>query len=138
MDTEGSDSRITIPTDLVDALQNAREVAVLTGAGSQTVIESHGNLARTRCFDEGDIVAEWEATAKGPPRCPRCGSLLRPDVVWFGEGLPRQALAAAIEATRTCDLFFSVGTSAVVQPAASLPIEAKHQGATTVEFNPQH
>jgi NAD-dependent deacetylase len=121
--------QFTLVTQNVDDLHNR--------AGSQRVIELHGNLTRTKCFEEGDIVTEWEATTKGPPRCPRCGGLLRPDVVWFGEGLPRQALTAAIEATHTCDLFFSVGTSAVVQPAASLPLEARQHGATVVEINPQ-
>ena len=58
------------------------------------------------------------------PACPRCGSLLRPDVVWFGEGLPPEALATAIAAARTCDVFLCVGTSTVVEPAASLPFDA--------------
>jgi NAD-dependent deacetylase len=57
-------------------------------------------------------------------------------VVWFGESLPTQALQAAIEAAHTCDLFFSIGTSALVQPAASLPYEALRRGVVTVEINP--
>ncbi len=72
-----------------------------------------------------------------PPRCPRCGGMLRPDVVWFGERLPEAALLAAQDAARHCDLFFSVGTSGVVEPAASLPFIALKQGATVVIVNPE-
>jgi NAD-dependent deacetylase len=61
--------------------------------------------------------------------------LLRPDVVWFGEALPRDQLEAAVEAARTCDVFFSIGTSGVVQPAASLAYAARNRGATVVEIN---
>ncbi len=68
--------------------------------------------------------------------CPNCGSPLRPDVVWFGETLSADALRVASEVASTCDLFFSVGTSGLVQPAASLPFEALRGGATVVEVNP--
>lgn len=71
-----------------------------------------------------------------PPVCPQCGSLVRPDVVWFGESLPGPALEAGFAAAAACDVFLSVGTSAVVQPAASLPVEALAHGALTVEVNP--
>jgi NAD-dependent deacetylase len=63
--------------------------------------------------------------------------LLRPDVVWFEEAMPAQATADAFEASRTCDLFLAIGTSALVYPAASLPLEALRAGATVVEINPQ-
>ena len=105
-------------------------------AGSRRVIELHGNITRTKCFEEDLVVTEWQETAEVPPRCPRCGGMLRPDVVWFGEMLPEPAIAAAFEASRNCDLFFAIGTSAVVHPAASLPIEARRHGATLVEINP--
>jgi NAD-dependent deacetylase len=105
-------------------------------AGSQNIIELHGNLNRTKCFTEGDVVDTWPETMQVPPPCPRCGGHLRPDVVWFGEMLPPQALTAAFEATTQCDVFFSVGTSALVQPAASLPMAALEQGATVIEVNP--
>jgi NAD-dependent deacetylase len=71
-----------------------------------------------------------------PPRCPHCGAFLRHDVVWFGEPLPEDALHAAWEAAASCDVFFAVGTSAVVQPAANLPRIALHRGAVVVEVNP--
>lgn len=105
-------------------------------AGSRNVIELHGNINRTKCFEEGDVVDSWPATTEVPPRCPRCGGYLRPDVVWFGETLPRQALSAAFEAAEQCDLFMSIGTSSVVQPAASLPVTALGRGAVVVEINP--
>lgn len=106
-------------------------------AGSRDVIELHGNIARTKCFDEGTVVATWPDTGDVPPRCPHCGGLLRPDVVWFEESLPQAEMERALRAARTCDLFLSIGTSTVVYPAASLPFEALHTGATVVEINPE-
>lgn len=107
-------------------------------AGSERVVELHGNIARVKCFDEDVVVAlESEPEAEGPPLCPRCGGYLRPDVVWFGEMLPMEALAEAIHAAQTCDVFLSVGTSGIVEPAASLPFEALRGGATVVEVNPE-
>lgn len=104
-------------------------------AGSRNVVELHGNLTRARCLDEGTELESWPE-GETPPRCPRCGGLLRPDVVWFGEMLPEEALAKAWQAAEECDLFFSAGTSAVVEPAASLPYAALRNGARVVEINP--
>jgi NAD-dependent deacetylase len=70
------------------------------------------------------------------PRCPDCGDYLCPDIVWFGESLPQQAIQTAFEAVQQCDLFFSIGTSTLVHPAASLRYEALCRGATVVEINP--
>lgn len=105
-------------------------------AGSRNVIELHGNIHRTKCFKEGIIVDAWPATEEVPPPCPRCGGHLRPDVVWFGENLPPQALETAVAAAHTCDVFLSIGTSGMVHPAASLPFYALQTGATLVEINP--
>lgn len=105
-------------------------------AGSRKVIELHGNLARTKCFREGVIVETWEETGETPPRCPRCGGFLRPDVVWFNEALPAEAIQTAYDKAGGAEVFFSIGTSAVVQPAASLPIIALQNGAIVVEINP--
>jgi len=105
-------------------------------AGSRNVIELHGNIQRTICYDERTPVENWPDTDDVPPRCPRCGGLLRPDVVWFGESLSQQALYAAFSASQQCDLFLSIGTSSVIQPAASLPLVAQEKGITTVEINP--
>lgn len=105
-------------------------------AGSQGVIELHGSLLRYVCSARQHIVS-LEVPAMGmPPVCPRCGSLVRPDVVWFGEPLPVAAMVEAFEAAAHCDVFLSIGTSGVVQPAASLPLEALAGGALTVEINP--
>jgi NAD-dependent deacetylase len=106
-------------------------------AGSTRVVELHGNISRTKCFDEGAIVSSWEDTGDVPPKCPNCGGLLRPDVVWFEEPLPETEMARATAASTACDVFFSIGTSTVVYPAAALPFEALRTGATVVEINPQ-
>jgi NAD-dependent deacetylase len=104
-------------------------------AGSRDVVELHGNILRSRCSREGVIVEPEDRDDAVPPRCPRCGALLRPDVVWFGEMLPAGALEAASEAARGCELFLSVGTSSLVYPAAALGYEALESGATLVEIN---
>lgn len=117
----------TVITQNVDGLHQ--------DAGTGGVIELHGNIRRSRCFAEGRIVNQWAATDERPPRCPHCGSPLRPDVVWFGEALPGDALAAAEAAARACDVFLSVGTSAVVHPAAGLALAALDAGAVVAEIN---
>lgn len=106
-------------------------------ARSKNIIELHGNITRTKCFDEGTIVSNWSETGDVPPKCPNCGGLLRPDVVWFEEPMPEKETALAIQCSRQCDVFFSIGTSSVVFPAASLPFEALESGATVVEINPE-
>src|SRR5262249_44055750 len=105
-------------------------------AGSRNVIELHGNIARVKCSREGVIVERWEAEAAEVPRCAACGAFLRPDVVWFEELLPADALAAAEAAARRCELLLVIGTSAEVYPAAALPTLAHEQGATVIEINP--
>jgi len=105
-------------------------------AGSRNVIELHGNITRTKCFDENVIVTSWPDTAEIPPRCPRCGGHLRPDVVWFGEAMPEEETSRAFATSAQCDVFLSIGTSAVVYPAASLPFHALEHGTTVVEINP--
>jgi NAD-dependent deacetylase len=106
-------------------------------AGSRNVIELHGNIRRSKCSRESMLVEPREGDTGIPPSCPCCGAFLRPDVVWFGEPLPAGAVAEAFDAARGCDLFFSVGTSSLVQPAASLPFEALRHGAVIVEVNPE-
>jgi NAD-dependent deacetylase len=120
--------KLTLITQNVDNLHQI--------AGSQGVIELHGNLRRVKCFDNDHLVDDWQADNRVPPHCPECGSLLRPDVVWFGETLPPLALEQARAAARDCDLFFSIGTSGQVEPAASLPRLAMNRGATVVIINP--
>jgi NAD-dependent deacetylase len=106
-------------------------------AGSRQVIELHGNITRTKCFDEGTVVSSWKDSGDVPPKCPNCGGLLRPDVVWFEEPMPEMEMELATRASTTGDVFLSIGTSTVVYPAASLPFEALRRGATVVEINPQ-
>jgi NAD-dependent deacetylase len=104
-------------------------------AGSKNVIELHGNIKRNKCIRCGKKYESLEGTTEGiPPKCP-CGGNIRPDVVWFGEMLPQDAIHYAFEVSSECDLFFSIGTSAVVHPAASLPMIAKRNGAYVVEVN---
>jgi len=104
-------------------------------AGSKRIYELHGNIMRNRCVDcnkPGDEI--FFQCQEDLPRCD-CGGLIRPDVVWFGEALPPSVLMDSFNAANEADLFFSIGTSAVVQPAASLPLEAKNAGAYVVEIN---
>jgi NAD-dependent deacetylase len=106
-------------------------------AGSSHVLELHGNIMRNRCLDCETITENMELEFEGSvPRC-QCGGMLRPDVVWFGEMLPQAVLQASFEAAETCDVFLSIGTSAIVHPAASLPIVAKQNGAYLIEINPE-
>lgn len=118
--------RFTLITQNVDGL-HAR-------AGSRHLIELHGNLFRTRCLGEKTVGERTEAFETLPPAC-GCGSLLRPDVVWFGEMLPAGAIEAAAEAVRDADLLLVIGTSGVVHPAAGLV--SLLRGGAAVEVNPQ-
>jgi NAD-dependent deacetylase len=127
VELERSVPNFTLVTQNVDGLHQE--------AGSENVVELHGNIRRSRCAAEG-LVVELGQQRTAPPPCPNCGSPLRPDVVWFGEQLPAADLKAASEAARSCDLFLSVGTSSLVYPAADLPYEALENGATVVEVNP--
>jgi NAD-dependent deacetylase len=119
----------TLVTQNVDGLHGR--------AGSRNVVELHGNILRSKCSLEDEVVRPEEHDDSVPPRCARCGAFLRPDVVWFGEMLPLGALEAASEAARRCDLFFSIGTSSLVYPAAALPYEALENGAVLAEINLQ-
>jgi NAD-dependent deacetylase len=103
-------------------------------AGSVRLVELHGNIFKVRCSVCERKFDELPDLSTLPPRC-ECGGNLRPDVVWFGEILPRDALERAFEASALCDCMLVVGTSAVVQPAASLPLLAKREGAFVAEIN---
>jgi NAD-dependent deacetylase len=123
----GMVARFTLITQNVDGLHQR--------AGSKGVIEFHGNIMLSRCT-KGHPATDIVASEERPPRCQKCGSLLRPGVVWFGESIPESAMQQALEATRTCDTFFAIGTSAQVQPAADLALRAKQNGAMLIEINP--
>jgi NAD-dependent deacetylase len=104
-------------------------------AGSRNLLELHGNIQRVRCAECSTFTETWGDDTESVPRCQVCSGLLRPDVVWFGESLPREQLEAAVEAARSCEVFLSIGTSGVVQPAASLAFAAHNRGALVLEVN---
>jgi NAD-dependent deacetylase len=109
-------------------------------AGSTQVLELHGNILRTICSRSHRVIdADWiSRSVDVPPKSPFVeDGLARPDVVWFGEPLPRGVLEAAIDLIERCDACLAVGTSALVEPAASLPLIAKRQGALLIEINPR-
>lgn len=124
---EGKIPRFSLITQNVDNLHRV--------AGSRNIYELHGNIMRNRCVDCNKFTEEVKLTEPEKiPRC-ECGGMIRPDVVWYGEMLPEKTLQDAFWAASNCDVFLSVGTSALVQPAASLPIEAKRNGAFVIEIN---
>jgi NAD-dependent deacetylase len=106
-------------------------------AGSANVSELHGNIMKSRCSGCGRVCeAGTEDWRDGLPYC-SCGALHRPGVVWFGEPLPASALHQAFAAAESCRVFFAIGTSAVVYPAAALPQVAREHDAHVVEINPE-
>jgi NAD-dependent deacetylase len=123
--------RFTLITQNVDGLHER--------AGTRDVLRFHGSIWEVLCWDKcRRSPARWrDETApfpEIPPRCPYCGGIVRPGVVWFGEGIDPHVMQRSIDAL-DCDVFFTIGTSAVVYPAASLIHEAKTRGAFTVEIN---
>lgn len=106
-------------------------------AGSTKVIEFHGNNRVLRCDLCGKRSAREEVSVLNlPPLC-WCGGLIRPDLVFFGEAIPEEALRMALSAAEKCDLMMVIGTSAAVAPASTLPRIAKDNGAYLLEVNPQ-
>lgn len=128
--------RLTLITQNVDDLHER--------AGSYNVIHLHGSLHHPRCFACArpytfptrlpDISSA--GCRLMPPRCAHCNGYIRPGVVWFGESLPETAWQHAEAAVKDCEVLLSVGTSALVWPAAQLPIDAAQHGATVVQINP--
>ena len=107
-------------------------------AGSRTVYELHGNIERNYCLECGAVFDNEAVLAKpGVPLCDHCGGKIRPDVVWFGEALPEEQWNYAVRAASSSEVFLSIGTSALVYPAASLPQIARRNGAMLVEINPE-
>jgi NAD-dependent deacetylase len=108
-------------------------------AGSSSVVELHGNIMRSICSETGKPIGDdWIASNPGrPPRSPHHpGGFARPAVVWFGELLPEGAMEQAASAALACDVCLSIGTSTLVQPAASLPFIALRSGSAVIEINP--
>jgi NAD-dependent deacetylase len=104
-------------------------------AGSRRVTELHGNIERNYCIKCRTFVEEVDVKERSVLKCENCGGLVRPDVVWFGEMLPPDSLRHAENCAMSSDVFFSIGTSAEVYPAAMLPMIAKQSGAYVVEVN---
>lgn len=104
-------------------------------AGSDNVFELHGNLTQARCEACGEVVV-LEAHFPLPPPCPACRAPMRPNVVWFGEMLPEHAFEAGVDAFNRAEVALIIGTSAVVEPAASLGRIAAQAGAFVIEINP--
>ena len=105
-------------------------------AGSTEVLELHGSIVKIKCTVcdfKNEILTEF---IQIPPLC-KCGNILRPDVVWFGESLPQEIWQQAIIHASNCDVMIVVGTSLVVSPANTLPIYAKQNNATLIEINPE-
>jgi NAD-dependent deacetylase len=137
---------VVLATQNVDGLHGraADDESGVRGApppAPSAVLELHGSLFRVRCTlcpyaaaHDGPVDASDRATL---PRCPMCGALLRPGVVWFGEPLEAPVLAAAMRAAERADACLVVGTSAVVQPAASLAAITREAGGRVIEVNPE-
>ncbi|VAX20700.1 NAD-dependent protein deacetylase of SIR2 family [hydrothermal vent metagenome] len=122
------EGRFTLVTQNVDGLHRL--------AGSADPVEMHGNIWFTRCVDEGTVRENRDAPLPQlPPLCPDCGAMVRPHIVWFGESLEPSVLERAYKAAQEAEVFFIIGTSAVVQPSASLAGIAKDAGAMVVEIN---
>jgi NAD-dependent deacetylase len=129
VDLEDFYEEFTIITQNVDALHQR--------AGNRRVLELHGNLFINKCSKCGTLSRKKVESAEDIPTCDECGGLLRPAVVWFGESLNPRILNAAHEFSMQSEVFFVVGTSAEVEPAASLPGMAKGNGSYLVEINPE-
>jgi NAD-dependent deacetylase len=126
---EQHSEQVTIITQNVDGLHQR--------AGSSHVLELHGSLFRAKCLEHGHVHTTWDEERAAPPHCGLCGSLLRPDVVWFGEALPMEVYLQAQQALASCDLLLVIGTSGIVEPAASLPHTALQRGTPVVIINPE-
>lgn len=125
---EGLVPSVIVITQNIDNLHRA--------AGSTDPVELHGNIFRYKCFDNDHECDTLPDVPDVPPRC-RCGSMLRPAVVWFGELLPASALDRAFQALATCQAIVVVGTSGLVYPAAGFPEVARQSGASVIEVNPE-
>jgi len=120
-------SNLALITQNVDGLHQR--------AGNVDVVEFHGSIQRSKCFSCDRPATDLSGTEERPPKCRACDGLIRPDVVWFGEAIPPAALETAFRAAECCEVFLSVGTSALVHPAAGLAKIAAERDATIIEIN---
>ena len=128
-DYERRNPQLSLVTQNIDGLHQR--------AGSEEVTELHGNIWRVRCMSCDFIREDRRIPFPSKEPCPKCGDRIRPDIVWFGEMLDPIIVSKVIGLIRSCDLMLVVGTSSVVQPAASFIYEAKGYGATLIEVNPE-
>ena len=128
----------------ISQMEEFKDIVVLTQnidglhqrSGSTNVLELHGSIIRIKCTVCDFIDNITENFESLPPKC-KCGSMLRPDVVWFGEPLPQNIWQSAMKEASICDVMIIVGTSLVVSPANTLPVYAKQNGAILIEVNPE-
>ncbi len=106
-------------------------------AGSHKVFEFHGNSQNLKCINCGWTLAAQEADlSEVPPRCAKCNDVLKPDFIFFGEGILSFAYEKSFEAARKADVVLVIGSTGEVMPACQVPWEAKRNGATIIEINP--
>lgn len=131
VELEGLVDHLVVITQNVDGLHQR--------AGSKDVVELHGSIERFSCFDQRHPMKDIEFGLAEPPLCAygNCRSKLRPDVIWFGEALPEEAISRGFVECEEADVILVVGTSGIVQPAASLPFAGKRRGAFLIEVNPE-
>ena len=104
-------------------------------AGSRSVLEMHGNISYVSCSRmDCTFRCSWSGDEKEPLLCTKCNSMMRPDVVWFNEAVRGYDMAEYL--AKNCDVFMTIGTSAMVAPAAYLPAYARKFGAKTITINP--
>ncbi len=119
----------TVITQNVDGLHQM--------AGNSDVIEFHGTFAWQRCMECNQSIETSQVDMTTiPPQC-ACGGILRPDAVFFGEMIPAEELMRSQKASANCDIMIVIGTSAMVEPAASMPFVAKNNNAVIIEINPE-
>ena len=125
---ENQKKKFTLITQNIDGLHQM--------AGSRNIIEMHGNLWQIRCTKCGDIKLNHRVPLEEiPPRCSICGEIGRPNVIWFGEIIPMEVIDKSLKAIEECDVMLIIGTSGVVEPAASMGLVAKQTGKSVIEIN---
>lgn len=127
-DLESRQGRLSLLTQNVDGLHGR--------AGSRNMIELHGNIWKVRCTGCGAVAEDRRIPIPIPPHCSTCGKMLRPHIVWFGESLDFRDMDRAVETLESGEVMLVIGTSGVVQPAASFAATARASGAFVVEINP--
>lgn len=125
---EDETPKFTLITQNIDGLHQM--------AGSRNIIEMHGNLWQVRCTKCGDIEENHDVPmAELPPKCLKCGEIGRPNVVWFNEIIPMEVIDNSLKAIEECDVMLIIGTSGIVEPAASMGLVAKQTDKTVIEIN---